>query len=362
MKLRVKTSLIQDMLSKVVKGASNNKMIPLTGLLSINLESGTLSLTTSDAVNFFTVLESPVEGENFSVVVKVDLFSKLISKTTSDFVTLEVSGNALSVSGNGTYNIELPLNEEGNLIKFPSANFDNSSATKGVIKLSTIKSAIMTNKPSLATSAEEPHLTAYYCTSDCIISADNFNICVNKITTFPKNVLIAPIVFDLLAMSDAEDIQYEFTDSNIKFTTPKMCLYAKPMKGVEDYPEEAIRQLAEGEFTSSCTLPKTLLVNVLDRLSLFIGDYDVNGVNLTFTTEGVRVSSSRNNASELIPYQGSDNFTPYTCLLGVDSFKKQVLARSGELVNLHYGNSFAIKLVDNNITQIVALFGDEVDE
>lgn len=362
MKLRLKTATLQEMMTKVVKGATNNKIIPLTGLLSISLSGGTLSVTTTDAVNFFTIVESPVEGEDFSVVVKVDLFSKLVAKTTSDFITLELEGNSLSVTGNGTYKIDLPLDEEGQPIKFPGYSFNEDSAEKGTIKLASIKSAILANKPALAVTMEAPHLTGYYCTPNSIVSADSFNICVNSVKTFNKTVLMASIVFDLLAMSDSEDISYAFDESRILFTTPKMRLIAKPMNGVEEYPIEAVQGFAGCEFPSSCVLPKTLLINVLDRLSLFISDFDVNGVYLTFTTDGVRVASTKNTASELIPYQSSENFAPFTCLAGVDSFKKQIQARSGETVTMHYGIPDAIKLVDNNVVQIVALLEDDRTE
>lgn len=361
MKLRLKTSTMHEMVTKVTKGATNNKMIPLTGLLSIVLNSGSLRMTTTDAVNFFTIMEAPVEGEDFAVVVKVDLFSKLVSKTTSDFITLELDGNTLKFTGNGTYKIDLPLDEEGRLIKFPECSLGEGEHEKGLIKLSTVKSAILSNKPALATTMEAPYLTGYYCTPDSIISADRLNICVNTVKTFPKNVLISSIVFDLLAMSDSEDISYEFNfdKDQVLFTTPKMCLMAKLMKGVEEYPVEPIQGFMECEFPSSCVLPKTFLVNVLDRLSLFISDFDVNGVYLTFTTDGLRIASTKHTASELIPYQSSNNFTPFTCLACVDSFKKQIQARSGETVTLYYGIPDVIKLVDNNVVQILALLEDD---
>lgn len=360
MKLKIKTSLLQDMVNKTSKGCTNNKMIPLTSLMSIVAEDGKVSITTSDAVNFFTLSEVAEVIEPFSVVVKVELFSKLVAKTTSEFITLELNGTSFSFTGNGTYKIELPLDEEGGLITFPSTTFTGESQ-KGSIKLATVKSILLSNKPALATSMDEPSLTGYYCSPGKVISADSFNICINKLETFPQNVLIAPIIFELLSISDSEDISFEYTSDVIVFTTPKMRLFARTMKGIESYPAEAVEGLAQNVFPSNCTLPKTAFVNVLDRLSLFIEDWEVNGVYLNFTNEGVKVSSVRATATELIPYQGSENFNPYSCLVQVDALKKQISARTGELVNLHYGVDGAIKLVDNNITQIIALI-DESDE
>lgn len=362
MKLTVKTETLKQMVTKAAKASINNKMIPLTGLMNIALENGKLSLTTSDAVHFLTVTESDITGDNFAVVVLTELFSKLVSKTTSDNVTLDFTNNVLTFTGNGTYKIDLPLNEEGELIKYPTIPTPTEDVVTGILKLSTVKSVILANKPSLAITLEAPYLTGYFCNKDTIISADSFNICINKIKTFPENVLIAPIVFDLLSMADTEDIAYSFTESTIVFTTPKLTLVSKNMNGKEEYPIDAVTGYMNSEFPSSCTLPKTALLNVLDRLSLFISDFDVDGVYMNFTKDGVRITSNKGSANELIPYQGSENFAPFTCLAGVDALKKQVSARTGEFVNIYYGVPEVLKLVDNNVIQVVALLDDTNEE
>lgn len=361
MKFSVKTETLKQMVTKASKASVNNKMIPLTGLMNIALQDNKLSITTSDAINFLTITETDVVGDNFSVVVTTDLFSKLVSKTTSDMVTLDFSNNNLTFTGNGTYKIDLPIDEEGELIKYPTINMPSENVTAGVIKLSTIKNVVLANKPSLAITMEAPYLTGYYCNKDTIISADSFNICINKVNTFPESVLISPIVFDLLSMADTEDINYLFNDNTIVFITTKLTLVSKNMTGKEDYPIDAIIGYLDNEFPSNCTLNKTALLNVLDRLSLFISDFDVNGVYMNFTKEGVRITSNKGSANELIPYQGSENFAPFTCLAGVASLKKQVSARSGELVNIYYGLPDVLKLVDNNVVQVVALLDDTND-
>lgn len=362
MNLKIKTDTLKTMVSKAAKASINNKMVPLTGLMNIELVNGKLNITTSDAVNFFTVSENDIVGENFSVVVLTDLFNKLVSKTTSENVTLTYENNVLTFTGNGTYTIDLPLNEEGLPITYPTPTIPFDNVKTGTIKLSTIKSILLANKPALAVTLEAPYLTGYYCNVDNVISADSFNICINKVTTFPEPVLVSPIVFDLLSIADTEDINYEYTDTIIVFNTPKMCLVSKNMIGKEDYPVEAVTAYLGNEFPSHCTLPKTALINVLDRLSLFISDFDVNGVYLNFTNDGVKITSTKGNASELIPYQGSENFAPFTCLAAVDTLKKQINARTGELVNIYYGVPEVLKLIDNNVVQVVALLDDNDTE
>ena len=363
MQLKIKTATLKSMVNKAVKCSPNNKMIPLTGLMSIDCtETGKVSITTSDAVNYFTVFEDTADNTNFSVVVNTDLFSKLISKTTSETVTLELNDLALSFKGNGTYKIDLPLDETGKPVKFPTITTELENSVSGIIKKSIVSSIIQANKPALAVTMERAWLTGYYCTTDNIIASDSFTICVNNVKTFPEEILISPIIFDLLNLSESEDIEYNFTKDLIIFKTDKLRLVAKPMRGAEKYPLDIVNNFASLEFTSSCTVSKTALINILDRLSLFISDFDINGVYLDFTNDGVIITSTRKNASELIPYKNSTNFSPYSCLVNVDFFKKQISARSGDLVNIQYGHPDTLKIVDNTVTQIIALLEYQENE
>ena len=91
-------------------------MIPITGLMSIELKDHKLTLTTTDAINYLFIVEDKVDGEDFCVVVQAETFAKLISRMTSETVSLELVGEELRVTGNGEYKIDLPLDEEGELI------------------------------------------------------------------------------------------------------------------------------------------------------------------------------------------------------------------------------------------------------
>lgn len=358
MKFKVTTQVLQDMVAKAVKGATNNKMIPITSLLAIELKEGVLTLTTTDGTNTLKVIKPDVIGDDFYAAVPEDIFSKLVSKTTTDSISLTLLENCLEVKGNGTYRIELPLDEEGKLIKFPNIVFDESiPASK--IQLTTIKQILATNKAALAETMETPCLTGYYCGKDEVISTDTFKVCGNSIGVFDEPILISPEMMNLLSLMEDENIEVRKSEGKILFTTPSVVVYGSELEGIEDYPVEAIHAYLDTEFGSMCKLPRTALLNVLDRLSLFISTYDKNGLFLTFTLEGLMISSKKSNGTELIKYQSSENFTPFTCCIDIELFKSQVSAQSGEIVELWYGHDKAIKMVFGKVTQIVALLEDE---
>ena len=50
-------------------------------------------------------------ADSKNVEVQAELFSKLVAKTTTETITLTLKESSLEVKGNGTYNIELPLDE-----------------------------------------------------------------------------------------------------------------------------------------------------------------------------------------------------------------------------------------------------------
>lgn len=357
MALKLKTLKLQEMVAKSVKGASNNKMIPITGLMAIILKEGVLTLVTTDATNTLKVIEKDVEGEDFYVVVQTDTFSKLVAKTTTEFITLALKENSLEVKGNGTYSIELPLDEEGMPIKFPEYKF-NLKEKKTVINLSTIRVLLTANKAALADTMEMPCLTGYYF-DDKVISTDTFKVCSTDMQVFSTKVLLPSEMVELIALMDQEKINVQQSGNKILFTTENMVVYGSQLDGIDEYPAAAIDAYLQTEFISMCKLPKSGLLSVLDRLMLFVATYDKNGVYLTFNKEGLICSSKKSNGTELIKYQGSEKFSDFTCCIDIELFKSQIAAQDGEVVELYYGHDKAIKMVSGKITQIVALLEDD---
>lgn len=357
MKLKLKTLKLQEMVSKAIKGASNNKMIPITGLMAIVLKKGVLTLITTDATNTLKVMEKNIEGDDFYVVVQADIFSKLVAKITTETITLTLKENSLEVKGNGTYSIELPLDEEGQLIKFPEYKFD-TKVEKSEINLSTVKVLLNANKAALAQTMEVPCLTGYYF-DDKVFTTDSFKVCSTDIKMFPDKVLLPAELMDLLALMDEEKITVQVSGNKILFSTNNVIVFGSQLEGIEDYPSEAIDAYLETEFKSVCKLPKGAVLNLLDRLALFVATYDKNGVYLTFNNEGVLFSSKKSNGTELIKYQGSENFQPFTCCADIELLKSQISAQDGEVVELWYGHEKAIKMTSGKITQIVALLEDD---
>lgn len=362
MKLSIKTVVLQEMVSRAIKGAGQNKLIPLTSLIAIQLKKKRLTLITTDASNTLYIMQDKVEGENFYCVVQVEQFSKLISRMTSENTILELDGAILTVSGNGNYKIELPLDENGELIKYPDPVAENKlNGEVKDINLSTIKTILNTNKAALATTMEMPAYTGYY-VGEKVVSTDTYKICGLSVKLFDEPLLIAPDTMNMLDVMTEEKIGVYMKDDIIEFITKDCIVFAHKMEGIEDFAIDAINGLLNEEFESSCKVSKTDLLALLDRISLFVGVYDNKSITLTFTDKGIDISSKQSNGVEMITYMDSKNFKAYTCNIDITLLVQQIKANAADSIEIQYGNERSIKIVDGNITQVIALLENEVAE
>ena len=354
MKLTIGTARLQALLSKAVKGASCNKLIPMTSLIAIKLKDGVLTLTTTDATNYFTLVEDGVSGDEFYVAVQVDILAKLVSKMTCDEITLEVTDSALEVSGNGKYQIEIPLEDDGSHVKLPdpAEKFNKGQADKiGSVDSTVILTALTSIKPALATTQDFPWFTCYY-VSDSITGTDTYTVADSKQGFLKAPKLINPIVMDLLGLFIGEINVYAIDDKML-FEAENGYVYCTIPSGIEHYSIDAIKGLVNQEFDFSCAVSKSALLNLLDRISLFVGAYDNGKITLSFGKEGLEVTSRY--ASETILYTNADSAGDFVCKTDVNTLATHVKAQTGSEITIAYGKDNALKLIDGDITSVVAL-------
>lgn len=360
MKFTISAEKLKDMVSRAIKGAGNNKLIPITSLIAIEIKDNTLTLITTDATNYLYVIEDKVVAEDFYAVVDANLFSKLISKMTCDNITLEVKLNSLDITGNGNYKIELPVDENGDAIKYPDPveKLDMSSAVSKVVNRTTIQVILETIKPALAITLENPCYTGYYMGQN-VVATDTYKIASMAVSMFDTPKLVSSELLDLLAVITSEKIDVSIIGNDVVYSTPDCIVYGKFMEGLDEFAIDAIMGLVDSEFQSFCSLPKSALLQLLDRLSLFVGPYDKNAIHLTFTQNGLQVSSKAANSIETVNYIASEDFKAFTCAVDIQMLIDEIKSIQNDVIELYYGESNAIKMTDGNITIIVALLEDD---
>ena len=365
--MTTKTATLQGLIAKAMKGASCNKMIPLTNLMAVIIDEGRLMLITTDSINYLYVSEFPAQGDKFYAVVQADLFSKLISKLTCENVTLELNDGVLNVKGNGNYSIELPLNEEGELITYPDPITKLLKQPRDVAPIKTcfidddkLKFIHNLAKASIATTNEIPCYTGYYL-GDSVIATDTYKICGINDKPFEtlEPMLFYPETVELFDLLPDSNVIVNVCGNEVWFGSPGCTIYCHLMDCIEDFQVDAIQQLLDQEFTSTCKVAKTPLLQLLDRLSLFVSQYDKNGIYITFTRAGIQIDSKQANSTELIPYIESENFKDFTCCADIEMLQSQVKVHEGDSITIQYGEDNALKIVDGDVTQIIVLMDDD---
>lgn len=359
--MKVVTSRMKEAVNKAIKGAGFNNLIPITSMIGIKLSDGKLRLLTTDMTNTLCIIIDKVSGVDMDITVDADKFGKLIAKTTSEDIELLIIDDVLSIKANGTYKIPLISDEEG-LISFPDIKSDLSSIGKwGDVKLSSIMQAYNINRSALAKTLENPALTGYYC-GDMVISTDANVITFNNFKMFSGDfppMLISAQQMVLLSLFGEEDIKVTTDPATIIFATDTQIVEGSLMEGIEDFPANEVNAYLDEAFTSSCKVPKDLLLSVLDRLALFIEPYDKNGAYFTFGRKGINIHSKKDASTETINYVESRDFAPFVCCVDIPMLKEQLQANPDDTVKICYGNENALKIESGKVTQVIALLEDE---
>lgn len=368
-KISLNTILFKDMVARARKGASNNSILPLTSMMAIELKDNTLTLTTTDMTNFLYVIQNDVKGNDFYATVMSEVFCQLVAKTTSDNITLELKDNYLQFTGNGTYNIDLPV-EEGEVIKFPDPRNDSTLEQLDNIQLSSITNIVNSAKASLALTMEEPCLTGYYCGGNYTIASDTYKLCKVDEALWETPRLIPAELMDLLTLITDNDIQVYANEDTLLFTSSNCQVYGKVMDCIDDYPAKDIKDFIDCDFRCSCTVDKATLLQLLDRLSLFVAKGDKNEINLSFTEDGLEVSSKASTGVELVKYIASDkDVETFACVADIEMLNNQLKSIASDNVEIQYHNVLqtpdgsiednALKFVEDGATVCISLMENE---
>lgn len=353
MKIVVNTDKLKTMLSTVIKGVGNGKLIPITQYLKVELsDCGTLKITATNLNNYITVSQSGITGESGSFLVIAGSFVKLVSKTTKGEITISVVNNELKIKGNGEYT--LPILAED----FPRYDFDmdNNDFTYKSVKTSVLKSTLAVNKYSVSNDMVMPCLTGYLVSNKCI-TTDGIKMCINNVDIFPTNILIPPSLVDLINTITDEEVEIYYMQNKLLFQTNTITIFGTELDGKDNYPD--ITSILNIEYPYNISVPKTSLLSVLDRLSIFTNPYDNNGIKFIFEGDQLKVTDLKGNNEEIIKYVTPIELNHFAIALNINFITDLIHAVQDINVNIHFGDSSTLRIDDNNVTEILGLMSTE---
>lgn len=354
--MKIKTVTMQTMMTKAIKGVGNNKLLPLTCLIALEVKDGIFTITSTDNVNYLYVTEQIDSTDDFYVCIRAEQFAKLISKLTSEYVELTIKDNSLSVVANGNYKIEIPNDEMGEVIKYPNPVKDFSFDDKiGTLTLANIGYILNSVKSGLATTIEAFPYTNYYI-GDRAIATDSIKISGYNAQLFSKPQLVTASTMDLLETMSDDAVDVYVADGKIVFKSSNVTVYGMIPEGIDTYSIDAINNLVAQEFPNTCKVTKSGVLQLLDRIALFVDAYDDGAIRITFNKDSLTVSSRQTSGEEVIDYKESINIEDsYTINIDIFMLQSQIKALDSDSFTVHFGKPNAIKLEDGLITSVIGL-------
>lgn len=346
MKFEIETMKLNNLLLKASRGLGKSEVFPVTEYFQLEINDGDLYVTATDMTNFITAIALNVSGDDGEIIVKADQLLKLVAKTTKPFMKFDFDGATFQVTGNGKY--KLPVFEGD---EFPEWEFGDAPEMK--IQTALLKDVFAINKSAIANDNVMPCLTAYNVGSDCV-TTDGVKMCINQSPIFnEQRMLITQTLADLLGTITAETVTIQKDENKLLFTTPDVIVFGTELAGLEEYPN--INGILGIEYEHHVVLPKFELVNVLDRLSIFVDKFDNNGVRLQFTSDKLQIEDLKRNSNESVDYQernGYDNIIEI--VVNIEFLVDLLRVTKGDSVHIYFGEGLPVKLVEDKVTKVLS--------
>lgn len=365
---KIKTEILRDMLNKAFKicDLSAARTLPIAGLMEIEFTKEGISVKTTDNITTLIISEK-VEGLiPARVTVDANIITSLVNKITTEEIELTINENSLMIVGNGVYNLEIRVDESGEVIKLPTIEQEliNSANKefdfKGIIdRLNICSSAIAQGLDSL-------EMGNYYL-KDIIATTDQQKMCAVTNSECMKEeelFLRAKFGFNLM--------QLGFTKANFTRNNEKLIIVGENFvistfmyldeldmfKNKENAALLGIRYLIGQEFDNKVKIKKADIIGLLDRLSLFIGQYDSNNITLTFLENEVKVTNRNGTCDEVLQYQEDKviKVPEYTVVLNIENLKQLLAVLPNEVIEIQFQiDSPGVKIIDGDIIQIISI-------
>lgn len=357
--MKVQTTKLQNMVTKATKGLGSNKLIKMTSMIGIEVDNGTLCLTTTDATSYLYIFDKVSDDtDKFQCAVDADIFSKLVGKLTNEYTEMELNDNTLIVTSNGKYKIALEPDENGEAIIIPNPVKEiipEDGDYLGILSVADI--AVMNDvlQPALSTNVGSCY--ANYIVGQFAVSTDRAMLSGYLKELFKENLLFTRDFVELLGLASDDVMLYRKADDVIIAEAVGVRVYTKLIanKDISEYSVDGINRMLDLKYDSYCKIRKSEILNTLERIAIFVSAYDEHAVNVKFTQDGIEVFSKQDRGAELVEYMEIKDFKDYQMKIDIHRWIAQLKAYKSDAVDLYFGNPMCIKMTDGDIAQIIAL-------
>lgn len=368
MELKIKTARMKEEIANASKGSGKISNIRITEAIGIEAKDGNVIFTTTDNATNLTVrmLDAVDKNIEFYACTDSDILSKLVAKTDSEYIKLSLKEGYLQFEGNGVYNLPLIIEpEDGSLCRIApipvNRNNEYFITKKDADKL------LQYNKFSVSKSIVVPYLMGY-CLKDG--KAYSFNSETSTATLsnleISKDIfaLIPQTIINLLASIKDEKFKMYVDENKVSFESTNIRIDGTLMEDLEKFPVQDLDATINSDevFVSKVKVNKAELINVLDRIGLFVENDDEGFIGLSFTEDGLLISNKKSSGVEKVLYVESELKMPVAKEVDIRDIRGVLSTLSGEAATISFGDMIGLRFEENGNYHLIAQSDSEQDD
>lgn len=319
---KLKTESLVKLVNNARKAAICNDMLVLTTVFQLKFGKDGFEIVGTDSENIIVQKDTSVSFNKEAVLcVSADLFTKLINKLDTEFVTIEIdeAKRLVTVKSNG----EFILSEVYDIATGQSIYLDTNAMKMDMDVVRTIDLTLFKNKLKKAQMLNIGNTTyntlcGVYCT-DKIYSTDRSNMYGEP--NIPELVndefYLSSSFVELLISTDMEGTatfsiknDNEGNAKGIMITTNNMCLYGPTGRDSSQYPVQVLSDYINKDFNNHFKVSTKRLISVLEKAQLFLsaGDTEKQSCNfeLDVQSQSLKVKSISKASEQIVPIQELD--------------------------------------------------------
>lgn len=351
MKIEIGLDKIRNLTTKAYKGVSNNRLAPVTSLMGLEFGPDGFVIRTFDGENHVVVKDRSFKtDEKSNITINAEIFKNLIDKVTTDKVGLEIKDRFLEVTANGTYRIEIVYDDDKVLtMKNVDNDLDKEGAVEVKVDRKVLQAALDYNEVSAAKTTEVLFETGAFMGKD-IITTDEVLATITHKEFIPNNrFLFKYSTLHLIDIFDKDELTFKYcangTVYDFALTDGNNLVRGVTMEGAADYPVKELTDLVMGGSTTIyCEVETAKILEILDRLSIFVTPYDNDRVDLSFTNSSLAISSKQSKAVEKIVPVSQYYDHDVLISLSLTPFKMQLSTIKDKTIKLYYGSEQSVRI------------------
>jgi len=291
------TLVFADILRRVHRGVGSGKILPISEYFYLSLTPDGLMVQATNGVVFITYRNPEITGSMGSCVVEADTLTKIVQRTDTPQIRLrlfqEEANNYLEVKGNGTYKI--PILSSDSYPKYEKT-FDTSAVP---LHLPSLQRMLLEHRACVSKDLLLGIYAGYRFGTNYILTSDLVRICCSTgiFETSPE-ALVPPRVVSLLLEVTGETVWYRCSEQSVLFETDHFEIYGAQLSGAQDY--QNFQDELSADVKGAVVLRTSSFLSALSRMELFTSEMDRNSLTLTFTANGLELSTPL--GTETLPY------------------------------------------------------------